>query len=74
MSLTPHGRREAEIDLALHESNVRHVIKLVGSYGLSASDRFDLADELRRRAVTPLDDQAQARGVADVWRERVPAR
>ncbi len=71
MSLTPHGRRDAEIDLALHESNVRHVVKLVGAYGLSARDRSNLADELHRRTVTAPD--ARTRGVADVWRERLAA-
>lgn len=68
MSLTLHGRREAEIDKAFPESNVRLVINLVGYYGLSANDRCMLRDEPDRRAVTTLAGPAQARGVADVWR------
>lgn len=68
MSLTLHGRREAEIDEAFHESNVRLVINLVDYYGLSANDRCILKDEPDRRAVTTLPGPAPARGVADVWR------
>lgn len=67
MPLTSHGRREAEIDQALHESNTRFVIRLVDSYGLSAADKRDLADELRRSAVLTLADHPEATGVADIW-------
>jgi hypothetical protein len=74
MPLTPHGRRDAEIEQAVHESNVRHMIELVGSYGL-AGDRISLAQELRQRAraVTTRDEHQEVRGIADVWRERLRA-
>jgi hypothetical protein len=80
MPLTPHGRREAEIDKALHERNARNVLELASSYGLSAGERVNLASELRRRAATtvahhwsadlePDDEVEPVRVVADVWRE-----
>lgn len=75
MALHPHGRR-TELELA-RESNVRRVIGLVGSYGLSGSDKVGLAHEFRRHAATALDEHAtaavedrqQSRAVANVWRE-----
>jgi hypothetical protein len=78
MPLSPH-RRRSELEQAVRESNVRRVIELVGSYGLSASDRVNLAQELHRRAVTNrdeypgggLDDSDWGGVVAEVWREGV---
>lgn len=55
MPLTPHGRAAEQ---AVHETNVRQVMELVGSYGLSAGDRMSLAQE----------------DVADVWREGLTRR
>jgi hypothetical protein len=76
MPLSPHGRR-AELEQMVRESNVRRVIDLVGSYGLSAGDRVSLAQELRQRAVITrdrpmegaLDEVDWGRVVTDVWRE-----
>ena len=77
MPLRRQSRRDAE--QAVHERNVRHLIELVGSYGLSAGERINLAQELHGRAVTTrdehlevtleLDDLDRARVLADVWRE-----
>jgi hypothetical protein len=66
--MTPHGRRTAE--QAVHEANMRRVLRLVGSYGLSAGDRISLAQDLHRRAVQTCD----RRVVADVWEERLKSR
>ena|SRR5579862_3055774 len=66
MPLTPNGRREAEIEKAVHEWNLRHVVKLSGSYGLSAHHRSDLAETLDGG---PVDQADRARVIADVWRE-----
>lgn len=72
MPLTPHGRRGAE--QAVHETNVRQVIELVGSYGLSAGDRMSLAQELHHRALTVRHEHLEVRGMADVWREGLTRR
>ncbi len=72
MPLTPRGRRDAE--QAVHEANVRHMIELAGSYGLSAGDRISLAQDLHRRAVTIRDEHLEFRGIADVWREGLAGR
>ncbi len=72
MSLIPHGRRGNE--QAVHETNVRQVIELVGSYGLSAGDGMGLAQELHRRAVTVRDEHVEVRDMADVWREGLTRR
>lgn len=65
MPLTPSGRRDAEIEKAVHEWNLRHVVKLSGSYGLSARHRSDIAEKLESGREQP----DRARVVADVWRE-----
>jgi hypothetical protein len=65
MPLTPSGRRDAEIEKAVHEWNLRHVVKLSGSYGLSARHRSDIAEPLEHDRKQP----DRARVVADVWRE-----
>ena len=72
MSLIPHGSRGDE--QAVHETNVRQVIELVGSYGLSAGDRIGLAQELHHRAITVRDEHLEVRDMADVWREGLTRR
>jgi hypothetical protein len=69
MPLTPSGRRDAEIEKAVHEWNLRHVVKLSGSYGLSARHRSDIAETLDPDREQP----DRARVVADVWREGLRA-
>jgi hypothetical protein len=71
MPLTPHGRAAEQ---AVHETNVGHVIELVGSYGLSTGDRMSLAQELHHRAVTVRDEHLDVRKIADVWREGLTRR
>lgn len=66
MPLRPHGRAAEQ---TLHEANVRQMIELVGSYGLTAGDRKSLSQELHHRAVTVRDEQLEDREIADVWRE-----
>lgn len=54
MALNRH-RRRTELDQA-RESNVRRVIGVVGSYGLSESAKVSLAQEFQRDAVTAHDE------------------
>jgi hypothetical protein len=71
MALTPHGRAAEQ---AVHETNVRQMIELVGSYGLSAADRMSLAQELHHRAITIRDEHVEVRDIPDVWREGLTRR
>ena len=71
MPFTSHGRAAEH---AVHETNVRQVIELVGSYGLSAGERMGLAQELHHRAVTVRDEHLEVRDMADVWREGLTSR
>jgi hypothetical protein len=66
MPLTPHGRREAEVDLAIYEASLRRIMKIAGSYGLSPTERSDREGELRRQAVAR---RGEYREIADIWRE-----
>jgi hypothetical protein len=66
--IMPSRSQARAAEQAFHDWNVRHLIELVGAYGLSPSERRSLAQELHRRAVTTRDLD-RARVIADVWRE-----
>lgn len=71
MPLRPRHRTAEQV---VHETNVRQVIELVGSYGLSAGDRVSLAQELHQRVVTIRDEHLDVQDIADVWREGLTRR
>ena len=69
--IMPSRSQTRAAEQAFHDWNdVRHLIELVGDYGLSPGERMSLAQELHRRAVTTRDLR-QARVIADVWREGI---
>lgn len=67
MPLSPKARAANAADRAIHEGNVRAVVRLADKWGLSAGDRIDAAVELHRKVGVP--DPADARTVGDVWRQ-----
>ena len=61
-------RRHDEIDLAIHERNARHVVKLVESWGLPRDRRCLEGDDVALWFDSL--DRAEIRTVAEVWARR----
>lgn len=60
MALSPKARRAADaLEREIREGNVRAVIELVDSYGLSAGDRIATAEELDRRMRRIPDEEVE---------------